>query len=542
MDKQLIDTFKIYAKSNLRSIKHPSRNASIPIDELDAIIDLLFSVLYENTDEEVFFSLLQIFRQNFLKIKDFQQEEVSTAIQILATNFEAFLRKIAFLKYKDEELLYGNSETFGIKELTLADLLKSQTKEKKENGNYIDFPSLLVSQKGITAAIYNRVRELRNDIHHAKSYNRQEQIEYSNLILGAYMLAVVDNKDILQKQLLPEYKFLEAIINSPEFNVLDKSFIELTGEETTFSFDNIVIELLPPDKLLRLVEYGEEEADDKELQNLRVDTINIIAKDSGSFLIVGEPGSGKTTSLKNIFFLNASEILKGSKDCKFPIYIQCHLYTEPGGVDLLLKQSLASYDLPYIRSKYKVLIIIDGLNEIRHALKRKAFNEIRSLFVQYDDFDFILSSRKNDDISWLNLPVFELKKLDDVQIRNYLSNKLDKEKQDIVWQQLINSKQLIDIARNPLHLAMLTALASINKISSSLNRGLVFRNFTNTLLTRERKFYNTRLNTKIDLLSDLAFWMRSNGFYGNTGIIAVKDVITIKLKKVDHSIGINEIV
>ena len=183
MDKQLIDAFNVFAKANLKSIKHPSRNAFIPIDELDEITDLLFSVLQENTTEEIFFHHCK-FRQNFLKIKDFQQEEVSTAIQLLATNFETFLRKIAFLKYQDQELPYGNSEFLGIKDIILPDLLKNQTKEKKENGNYIDFPSHLVSQNGITAAIYHRVRELRNDIHDAKSYSVQEQIEYTILVLG----------------------------------------------------------------------------------------------------------------------------------------------------------------------------------------------------------------------------------------------------------------------------------------------------------------------------------------------------------------------
>ena len=61
------------------------------------------------------------------------------------------------------------------------------------------------------------------------------------------------------------------------------------------------------------------------------------------------------------------------------------------------------------------------------------------------------------------------------------------------------------------------------------NKAILYKLFIDKILEREKLYYNTKIKTKIDILSYLAFWMRSNGYFKNLNLIKAKELIRNKL-------------
>lgn len=84
------------------------------------------------------------------------------AIENLATNFESFLKKIAYLKFNDSNIFFGDEVFLGIEKCTLFNLIEGIIPSKKEpldSSKSKNFPSKIVPYTGIEKAILDFVRE-----------------------------------------------------------------------------------------------------------------------------------------------------------------------------------------------------------------------------------------------------------------------------------------------------------------------------------------------------------------------------------------------
>lgn len=542
--------FKTFAIENLTILQRPGSKKRFEIADIGSVSDLLFAFINYELEEPTLRGVKETFETNFEKI--FYYKELGSSIERLATNYESFLKKIAILKFNNSSCWIGDMNYKGINECTLWELLESKASARKGFDDipaFRDFPTPIVSKTQPSFGILDYIRsDLRNNVHDAKLYTRTELAQLTNLVLGAYLIGIIDNLAFFKKKFFPEFSYLENITNNQEFKKLNDYYIDLLGKEELFDFDNVAIEQLDGHKLLKSLSFTEMDDDvnsdeltatDKQIS--RIDSVVNIAKDTQRFIIIGEPGSGKSTSLQKILFENASGILNSVQGSRLPIYIQASSFSNSNSFISMIKNEVNFYDFELLHQKYKVLILLDGLNEIEDEFKRTAIKEVKVLLENYPNLDFILTSRKFGFQNNFKLDVFELKKLNDNQIKQLLINVLDLNSGTLLWHQINANLQILDLASNPLMLRMIIQVASLTNNNIPQNKGMLYQLFNNAILEREKKVYTTDTETKKDILSYLAFWMRTNGIFKKVKKAKAKDIIKEKLLVLDRSIGVNEI-
>ncbi|MBI3914145.1 MAG: HEAT repeat domain-containing protein [Chloroflexi bacterium] len=246
-------------------------------------------------------------------------------------------------------------------------------------------------------------------------------------------------------------------------------------------------------------------------------------------LIVGEAGSGKTTALLHAIKAEAERVVK-NQNGKVPVFVALNAWTEGQDLEALILSSLASLGKHLDRqvlhtylSGGRFLLAFDGINEIPY--QRRARNAERELavFIEKNAQNHILVTTRPVGYepkvfeSW---PIFEIQPLDRESIltfvRMYLGDDLGKRlfqrlggEESARWQK---AHSLITLARNPLHLWMLTeTYQQFNDVPQ--NRGALIKSFTEFILqARERgKASRYGLQVKNHLLRALAFEMIEAG-------------------------------
>ncbi|RYY39400.1 MAG: NACHT domain-containing protein [Chitinophagaceae bacterium] len=544
------ELFKEFAEENLKTIPHPTRNTSFDLPNISSLCDLLYCFLNFECNEPSLQRLKQNFENDFSKIYLLDRLELPSAIEGLAATFESFLRKLAYIKYPSE-LWEGDQNYKGIAKSTLYDLIAGKIQPRDQNSNLpdLEFPTPLVSNSGVSKAILDFVRgELRNAVHSARNYSRTQLIQYSNLVLGAYLIAVYDNKQLLQLKFFPEFNYLEGIVRNKEFNKVHKNYIDLLGKEEVLDYDTIAIEQLDGHRLLASLEFAIDSNEEDELledkqrtEIARVDSVVNIAKDTERFFIIGEPGSGKTTSLQKILFDSAKSFLASQLNSHLPIFIKASSYSESKSFKRLIEEEVQFALLDELERKYPLLILIDGLNEIEDSYKRRAFAELKWMLEKHSKTRFIFSSRTFGFNSDWGLQIFELKRFNESQIKQLIIKVIGDEKGNELWLQVEGNRQILELAHNPLMLMMIIAVSTKSGNKIPPNKGILYQLFNDTILAREKRFYKTDVNTKKDVLSYLAFWMRSNGIFKNIHKAKAKTLIQEKLLAINHSVGANEL-
>jgi hypothetical protein len=537
--KEISINFIQYAFENLETIKVPnSKEKYYKIENLENVCELLILFLNYEIDDISLKRVLSNFENEFQIIYDLDLKQLSSAIESLAANFEPFLKKLAYIKFNNNDIWQGSINQKGIKDCTLFELIEGgfsiNSSNTDEKFKVIEFPNSIVSKTGQSKSILDFVRShLRNSVHNAKTYTRVQLAEYSNLVLSSYLIAINDNLDFLKEKFFIEYDYLKQITNSNELKNINNNYVDVLGKE------------LNPDKTIN--NFSNIEFSDLDIDNendfIGIDTIINIANDKHNFIIIGEPGSGKSTTLKNIVFKNAIKILENANSAKFPILINASLYSKQNNFDKLIYNSIIPISLDYLLNKYKVTILIDGLNEIDDEYKSFALKELIHTLNTYKNVDFIITTRKFGFYNNLNIQVYELKSFNELQIKDFIKKGLTSttEANDF-WTNIENNRTVFEIVSNPLMLNMFLNVFKNENKNFPQNKALLYKLFIDKILEREKSFYNTKIKTKIDILSYIAFWMRSNGYFKNINSIKAKELINIKLLEIDHSIGSNQII
>jgi hypothetical protein len=527
-------------RKEVKLIKHPSQNKSIIIDEneLDTCLELLSNILDHHIPDSSFERLSSDFRIHFYKIKNWHEDEMPNAIINLATLFETYVRKIAYIKFGDNELFYGNNDHKGIIKSSLHDLLESSLSNKHDERNKeirIPFPSKLVPDNSISIAVLNYLREnIRNDIHNASSYNREKILINYNIVLVSYYIVTLHNLTAIRHYFFKEIKYLKAITDEKVLSTLSSQYTNLVG--FCHSVSDGILQEHDDDKIADLVENwtkfdsfeidyhnAEEDSDD---QNIVRDDILRLAKYFSRAYLLGEPGSGKTTTIKKIFFDNAKGLINGDPDSKFPIYIKGSSYSLARDFMSLIRISIDDLDFEELISKYKVILLIDGLNEITQNIKKSATQELSFILEKHKTIDVLISTRKSGFRNDLGLSFFEIEKLSDDLIFETLENKI-KSKSKWIWENLQKNRDLLQMANNPLMLQMIIAVLD-KKNEFPRNKGLLYNLFVDVSFERSNIITSLNVETKKEIISSLAFSMFEKG--------QIKKIKKEKLKNYLHEI------
>jgi hypothetical protein len=292
----------------------------------------------------------------------------------------------------------------------------------------------------------------------------------------------------------------------------------------------------------RLHSSRNEVADKKPIKEVLISKKNNLA-------ILGQPGSGKTTSMKYIFnsILLDPEFLDGVYF--YPMIIRLRTLNESnsylgnhqsGGIFELLcdkfnlnfnfdaipkeerektKKMFVRDVVPNILDSLKILLILDGFDEIgSDKIRNLVIEEIQELSKSLNYVNYIITSRSADFPYQIeNLEKLEISEIDDDQLKTFANNWFENEL--IATQflhELIKKTPYKDFYRRPL---LLTHLASIYSKSKEIpdKPKLIYQTIINLILKewnemqnvkRSSKYSSFSIDRKREFLSCLAFHLK----------------------------------
>jgi len=287
--------------------------------------------------------------------------------------------------------------------------------------------------------------------------------------------------------------------------------------------------------------YVLKNADDSEMDGIPITNIPSISPLS---VILGEAGSGKTTSLWKILVDECTKLNNG-KSISIPIFINFRRWDNVNKCRELAQDAFDFLDIEFKSIENELLrggfiILIDGLNELpaNCMIQNPAYQDLRQFIIRYCKNKFVLSCRTVDfENRILNLEeesrkmpeisIYEIRRINKEQIIAYIKNYLDIEKsEDLISQLEINNETTWDNNSSILHLAKiplyLKLIISNFKKEGELPNNLaqLLKSFIIAITQRE----TVRYSSSIDIIAKEMLLGR----------------LTYELNKIDYSLSIPE--
>jgi len=294
-----------------------------------------------------------------------------------------------------------------------------------------------------------------------------------------------------------------------------------------------------PTGFAKLEEHGFGEQ--RQVERKPVDDLRQAVTDYKRLVVLGEPGCGKTTTLRRLAY-DYAVVAQNDETQPLPLLVPLGGYTGPEDA-LTFAQNHAgdlALHLTDLLEQKRIILLLDALNEMPQKEYRERVQRVQTLLDKYPDTSVIVTCRELDYVEALNLEKLEIKPLDVDRQRAYLHRYLGEEEgeklfwamaggEEIVklwtrwennsvtwdefWQGQTESYYLqyskvpkqqefiercragkfppmIELGENPYMLVMLAQVFA-SKGELPQNRGRTFAAFVDTLLAREQEYQET---------------------------------------------------
>jgi len=275
-----------------------------------------------------------------------------------------------------------------------------------------------------------------------------------------------------------------------------------------------VIEELPIAFTELILPSGETAAQGAQASKRDLEDITEAMNKHSAFVILGEPGAGKTTTQQKIVFESALKLLKNGGG-KIPLFVRLSQQGAHDPYDYLKTEWERRTGIPFdaaLRAG-QILILADGINEIPRDKRNDRLKAWMVFDEQYRGMNqLIFSGREKDYDDQLNLPRVLVEPLDEERVRDFLKRHAAEGLAELLDDP---AAKLGEMAGNPLNLYVLTQvyLSGGKNLQLLANRGRLFHAFTGALIHHEQKWNRDNLSedAKVDIFSQLAYDMQQQG-------------------------------
>lgn len=248
----------------------------------------------------------------------------------------------------------------------------------------------------------------------------------------------------------------------------------------------------------------------------RLENITDALEKHDAFIILGEPGGGKTTTLQKMAYDHALACLE--KRCgQTPLFVRLSQQREMPPFDFLDREwkKHTGGDFADALAAGRALLLLDGVNELPREKRAGRLNDWR-LFVKDDcaNCKVVFSGREKDYEGYsLDLPRVRIEPLDGERIAGYLRRNQAEGLLDLINKETGDERRrLRGLAENPLNLVVLAGYFRAHG-QSLANRGDLFGWFAGALMAREKRNHpdDTPLEVRCAALEKLAFAAQERG-------------------------------
>lgn len=314
-----------------------------------------------------------------------------------------------------------------------------------------------------------------------------------------------------------ESSYLASMIVSPVLRRWGTQFVPLSGTLTVIQDPSGILEVHPEFSIL----HARGEGAERRVYRERVPDISTVARRYNTFVVLGEPGAGKTTVLCKLA-LEAAETRLRTGAGRLPLLVTLADYRDCADPYAFVAEHAqrrlgTSVSVRDLLARGELLLLVDSLNELPRADDQEFRSKIRAWrdFVgQWPENQFIFSCRQRDYSEPLGIQQVEIDPLDDARIRLFLEQYLGETSAESFWTRIVAGRDnLVSLARNPYLLTMLTAIYLFEG-DLPTNRALLFTNFIEVLFRRESSKGHTSWPPQTVLftaLAQLAWSMLASG-------------------------------
>jgi hypothetical protein len=440
-----------------------------------------------------------------------------TSIGVFCKNFEQFVKKIYYILEENEFIDRENRLDY-TKLQTLSPFLE---KLNKIRPIYLDEKNKEVFEVELALLKDNKPQFKLNKDTGLKMYKRLYpnnlnfdsytnindttlKEKYSNNFLLHLIKAVILKNE--QSHQAPERSRVDNLLNLNSTLIAELWIINFFKKELVISFKKDSLKRKDFDEYInfeinrlknqnsKFVSLNLKQLNDQENKGTNGFIEDLLPLNSNRMRILGQGGSGKTTTLEFLLYKDALKWIASPTNSKIPVLLTLANIpsTETVLQTIAKKLNTGIEDIEELFETNEINIYLDGLNEIveTRESKKQKLQEIASLIDEYPQLSIILTDRFEFDSyqsNMFDIPTCIIQKLDKSQINEFVEKYCYySSEQSAKVLEVINSKDSIhELLLRPL---ILTRAIEIIKVDNNLpeKEGQIIEKFIDILLRREK--------------------------------------------------------
>lgn len=251
--------------------------------------------------------------------------------------------------------------------------------------------------------------------------------------------------------------------------------------------------------------------DEEEQAEPQLASITSVIADECRLVVLGNPGSGKTTVLIHELISLCRSFLEG-KSSILPIFISLKEMREDYTLSDVMAEVLGSDELADYVIKGDGILFLDGLNEVQPGLYDSTIQDIKDLLSAFPLLRLVVTSRKYGYSNQLDIPQYEIQAFGESEIMEYIQHRTG----SLALFNVLKSKNLLySLASTPLMLKMITDIwKASNRLPSRFST--LYKEFISYQLSKSLSLTEEDKDCLLDVFAHLAFELRDTGFIADS--------------------------